>query len=65
MSVKVLTQQRPLQPKLPIPSGLYKALGAEEEKRVGTHLHAVYIELAHMQTHASYREVHSPREVAM
>ena len=26
---------------------------------------ACAIELAHAQTHASYREVHSPREVAM
>ena len=41
MSVKVLTQQTPLQPKLPIPSRLYNALGAEEEKRVGTHLHVL------------------------
>ena len=41
MSVKVLTQQTPLQPKLPIPSRLCNALGAEEEKRVGTHLHAL------------------------
>ena len=42
MSVKVLTQQTPLQPKLPIPSRLCNALGADEEKRVGTHLHALY-----------------------
>ena len=39
--------------------------GVEEEKRVGTHLIACAIELAHLQMHASYREVHSPREVAM
>ena len=43
----------------------YNALGVEEEKRVGTHLIACAIELAHVQMHASYREVHSPREVAM
>ena len=41
MSVKALTQQTPLQPKLPTPSRLCNALGAEEEKRVGTHLHAL------------------------
>ena len=42
MSVKALTQQTPLQPKLPIPSRLCNALEAEEEKTVGTHLHALY-----------------------
>ena len=57
MSVKALTQQMPLQPKLPTPSRLYNALGAEEEKRAL----ACAIELAHVQMHASYREVHTPR----
>ena len=41
MSVKVLTQQTPLKPKLPTPSRLCNALGAEEEKRVGAHLHVL------------------------